>query len=152
MARARLPLIAVLAATSAMAAACGGGSYTKRDFVVRADAICASELRQARSIGSGKALSAYLAAYVPVLQAEESQLEALRRPPGPARDRAALERYFTALSQAVAEYRQLAASVKTGDNQGVANAEAVLGASRVYSLATAYGLGSCGTPSSTSVT
>jgi hypothetical protein len=132
-------------------AGCGGSSYTKRDFVARADAICASALRQTRSIAPGTALAAYLSAYVPVLEAEDTQLRALRRPPGTAHDRATLDRYYAALSQTVAEYRQLTAAVKSGDDQAVTNAEAALGASPVYTLATSYGLSSCGTPGSTAV-
>jgi hypothetical protein len=145
---ARLYALAVLAA---LAAGCAGGGYTKRDFIARADAICANALRQTRSIASGTALSSYLSEFVPVLRTEASQLRALRRPPGTATDRATLERYFAALSQTVAEYRQLAAAAKTGDEEAVSNAEAALGASPVYSLATSYGLSSCGTPGSTAV-
>jgi hypothetical protein len=131
-------------------AGCGGSRYSKHDFITRADAICAGALRQARSITPG-ALPTYLADYVPVLESEASQLQALRRPPGTARDRATLERYFAALKQAVAEYRQLAVAAKSGDEQGVTSAEAALGANPLYSLATSYGLSSCGTPGSTAV-
>lgn len=130
---------------------CGGSGYTKRDFVTRADAICAGALRQARSIAPGTTLPTYLAAYVPVLESEASQLEALRRPPDTARGRAILEHYYAALRQTVTEYRQLAAAAKSGEQDGVTNAEAALGASQVYSLATSYGLSSCGTPGSTAV-
>jgi hypothetical protein len=149
--RERVTAIAVVAATAVGLVGCGGSTYTKHDFVIRADAICAGALRQARSIAPGTALPAYLAAYVPVLESEASQLRALRRPPGSAHDQAALKQYFAALSQTVAEYRRLATAAKSGDDQGVANAESALGSSRVYSLATAYGLNSCGTPGSTSV-
>jgi hypothetical protein len=138
-------------ALAALVAGCGGSAYTKRDFVARADAICASALRQARSIAPGSALSTYLAGFVPVLESEATQLQALRRPPGNARDRATLDRYFAALQQTVVEYRQLAAAARSGDDQAVTNAEAALGADQLYSLATSYGLGSCGTPGSTAV-
>lgn len=140
-----------VAATAVIAAGCGGSSYTKHDFIVRADAICASALRETRSIASGSALSNYLTAYVPVLESEEAQLRALRRPPGTAHDRTTLQQYFAALSQTVVEYHQLAAAAKSGDDQGVANAESALGSSQVYSLATSYGMTSCGTPGSTAV-
>ena len=140
-----------IAATAVIAAGCGGSSYTKHDFIVRADAICANTLRQTRSIASGSALSTYLSAYVPLLESEQTQLRALRRPPGTAHDQATLERYFAALSQTVAEYRHLAAAAKAGDDQAVANAESALGSSQVYSLATSYGMSSCGTPGSTAV-
>ena len=138
--------------SGALLAGCGGSGYGKHDFVTRADAICAAALRQTRSIAAGTALPAYLTEFVPVLESETSQLRALRRPPGSAHDRALLGQYFAALSQTVVEYRQLAAAVKRGDDQAVADAEAALGSSPVYSLAASYGLSSCGTPSSTSVT
>ncbi|HYB31273.1 MAG TPA: hypothetical protein VEF89_32080 [Solirubrobacteraceae bacterium] len=138
-------------ALAVLVAGCGGSGYTRQDFVTRADAICAGALRQARSITPGTALPAYLADYVPVLESEASQLRALRRPPDTAHERTVLEQYFAALQQTVAEYRQLAAAAKSGDRQALSNAEAALGASQVYSLATSYGLTSCGTPGSTAV-
>ncbi|MBV8999093.1 MAG: hypothetical protein JO304_08545 [Solirubrobacterales bacterium] len=144
-----------------LAAGCGGSGYTKSDFVARANAICASAVRQTRSIpppsaaqaGSGQdaALAAYLSSVVPVLESEASQLRALRRPPGNARDQATLKRYLTALTETVTNYRQLAAAAKRGDDQTVANAEAALGASQVYSLAAGYGLRACGSPGTTAV-
>lgn len=142
-----------------LAAGCGGSGYTKSDFVARADAICASALRQTRSIappgaaqasgGQDGALAAYLARAVPVLENEASQLRGLRQPPGNAQDKAALSRYLAALGQTVSYYKQLAAAAKRGDDQAVADTEAALGSSPVYSLATSYGLRSCGTPGAT---
>ena len=136
---------------AALVAGCGGSGYTRHDFITRADAICTGALRQARSITPGTALPAYLGQFVPVLESEAAQLQALRRPPDTARDRATLAHYFAALKQTVVEYRQLAAAARSGDQQGVTDAEAALGASPVYSLATSYGLAACGTPGSTAV-
>jgi hypothetical protein len=132
-------------------AGCGGSQYSRHDFITPADAICAGALRQARSITPGTALPTYLADYVPVLESEASQLQALRRPPDTARDRATLERYFAALQQTVAEYRQLLAAARSGDQQTLISTEAALGSSQLYSLASSYGLSSCGTPGSTAV-
>jgi hypothetical protein len=84
-----------------------------------------------------------------VLENEASQLHALPRPPGNATEQAALKRYLAAVAQTVASYKQLAAAAKRGDDQAVASAEAALGASPVYTLATSYGLHSCGTPGAT---
>ena len=140
-------------------AGCGGSGYTKSDFVARADAICAGAVRQTRSIappgpaqaGSGQdsALAAYLGSVVPVLESEASQLRGLRRPPGNAGELATLDRWYSALAQSVLQYRELAAAARRGDDQSVADAEAALGASPVYSLAASYGLRSCGTPGAT---
>jgi len=144
-----------------VAGGCGASAYSKSDFVARADAICAATLRQTRSVSpsgsaqagssSDGALSAYLSSVVPVLESEASQLRALRRPPGTKSDQATLARWYAALAQSVSDYRQLAAAAKRGDDQGVADAEAALGASPVYSLAASYGLQSCGTPGTTAV-
>ena len=152
-------VLGVALVVASVAAGCGGSGYTKSDFIARADAICAGALRQTRSIsppgaaqaGSGQdgALSAYLSSVVPVLESEAAQLRALRRPPGDAREQATLERYFAALTQTVRYYQALASAAKRGDDQAVAGAETVLGASPVYSLAATYGLRSCGTPGAT---
>ncbi|MBV9943334.1 MAG: hypothetical protein JO262_14515 [Solirubrobacterales bacterium] len=143
------------------AAGCGGRAYTKSDFIARANAICADALRQTRSIpppgaaqatlGQDAALGAYLGSVLPVLENEASQLRALRRPPGNAREHATLERYFIALTQTVRDYKELAAAATHGDDQAVADAEAALGASQVYSLAASYGLRACGAPGTTAV-
>jgi hypothetical protein len=144
---------------ASIAAGCGGSGYTKQDFIARANAICTNALRQTRSItppsgaqaspGQDAALISYLSSVVPVLDSEASQLRALPRPPGDASEQAALKHYLAAVSQTVAYYKQLAAAAKRGDDQAVASAEAALGASPVYTLATNYGLRSCGTPGAT---
>ncbi|MBV9604571.1 MAG: hypothetical protein JO027_05670 [Solirubrobacterales bacterium] len=147
--------------TAVIAAGCGGSGYAKSDFIARADAICAGAVRQTRSIsppsaaqaGSGqdRALSAYLSSVVPVLESEASQLTALRRPPGTRSEQITLTRWYAALAQSVASYKELAAAAKRGDDQAVADAEAALGSSPVDSLAARYGLRSCGTPETTAV-
>ena len=148
----------VLLILTALLAGCGNG-YTKRDFVARADAICASTVRQTRSIAPpsftrsvGHQTSAPaddLAGLLPVLQSETTQLRALRRPTDDAPARATLARYLEALEQADEDYRELAGAARRGNAQGVASAEAALRASPVASLAARYGLRSCGTPGGT---
>jgi len=138
-----------LLALAAVLTGCGGSAYTKRDFIARADAICAGALRQTRSIPAGTDLASYLSDVLPVIQSEADQLRALRRPPGTARDRATLNQYFAALGQTVSDYRRLAAAATTGDQGAVASAEAALAASPLESLAASYGLRSCGAPSAT---
>jgi hypothetical protein len=138
----------------ALLAGCGG-SYTKGDFIARADAICASAVRQTRSIApvsapqSLNALAQYVSQVSPVVQSEVSQLRALRRPGGGARDRAALTAYLAASAQVAGYWRELGAAATRGDAQGVASAEAALRATPVASLAAGYGLHSCGTPGAT---
>jgi hypothetical protein len=137
-------------ALTAIAAGCGGTSYTKRDFIARADAICASAVRQARALAPQSGLAATAGAVLPVVESEAAQLRALRRPGGSAGDRAALDRYYAALGQAVQNYRDLAGAAKRGDTQGATTAEAALRANPISSLASSYGLRSCGAPGATS--
>jgi hypothetical protein len=149
----RLHAIVMLSLAS-LAAGCGS-TYAKADFIARADAICASALRQTRSISpistgqQRQALSAYLAKVLPIVQSEANQIRALRPPPGNARDRAKLEAYRSALAQITVDYRELAAAAKRGDVQGMTSAEAALRSSSIASLAASYGLRSCGTPGAT---
>jgi hypothetical protein len=145
----KLRRAALLATVAAIAAGCGGASYTKRDFVARADAICAAAVRNARAVEPG-ALAASYAALAAVVESEQRQLHSLRRPPGRARERALLGRYFAALDGVVSDFRRLASAAAAGDAQGVAEAEAALRSSPVSALAASYGLSSCGTPGSTS--
>jgi hypothetical protein len=147
----------------ALAAVLGGcgSSYTKPDFVARADAICTNAVRQTRSIAppsfsrsSARQLSAlagYLAAVLPIVQSEATQLRALRRPTRDGLAGATLARYLAAVAQAASDYRALTTAAQRGDAQGVANAEAALRASPVVSLAARYGLRSCAVPGATGV-
>jgi len=144
-----------LAAVAAPLTGCGGSSYTKSDFVARADGICSSTLRQTRALSpptatSGAAVSAYLGKLVPLVQSEADQLRALKRPADTARDQATLTAYFAALGQVVDAYRRLQAAAARGDDQTMADVEATLNANPVASLAASYGLKACGTPGSTS--
>jgi hypothetical protein len=127
-----------------------GGSYTQSDFIARADAICASALRQTRSITPTSALGEYAGAVLPIVESEAAQLHALKRPPQDARDKATLAQYLGALAQEVENYRKLAAAARRGDGQSVTDAEAALRSSPAASLATSYGLRACGTPGATS--
>jgi hypothetical protein len=92
------------------------------------------------------ALGGYLAVVLPIEQSEANQIRALRRP---TEDAHALTRYLAALTTSVNEYAGLTAAAKRGDAQAVASAEAALRANPVASLATGYGLRSCGTPEAT---
>ena len=147
-----------LLAGAALVAGCGGGGYTKSDFIARADAICTSTLRQTRGLAPaaspsqpGGALAAYLGQLVPLIESEADQLRALKRPPEDARDSATLTSYYNALGQIVANYRQLEAAAKRGDTSTVTDVEATLRDSPIASLAASYGLRSCGTPGATTV-
>jgi hypothetical protein len=145
-------------ALAGVLAGCGSSGYTKSDFIARADGICTSTLRQTRALvppastlRPGGALAVYLGQLVPLVQSEADQLRALKRPPQSARDGATLTAYYGALAQNAESYRQLEAAAKRGDTQTVTDVEAALRASPIAALAASYGLRSCGTPGSTSV-
>ena len=150
--------LGVVLAGSALVAGCGG-SYTKRDFVARADAICASALRQLRSIPPPSsspsaappagAPAGYLATVLAVEQSQYRQLRALRRPAQDNVGRAKLTRWLASLTRVVEDYRELATAAQRGNAEGVSSAEAALRASPVGSLAASYGLSSCASPGPT---
>jgi len=135
-------------------AGCGATHPTKRDFVARADAICASSLRHTRSIPTPAAtgptaLSGYLDDVLPVIRSEAAQLRGLKRPPADPRERAQLTSYLRALDDAVAGYASLAAAAHHGDRGAMARAQSALRANRAAALAAQYGLRACGAAGST---
>lgn len=142
----------ILIALAGLLAGCG--SYTKKDFVASANAICASTVRQTRLIAPPSsqqlsALASYLAKLTPILGSEEKQIGALRHPSGSPRERAELARYLAALTQSVTTFRALEGAAQAGNQQAVASAEAALQVIPLDSLARSYGLRSCGTPGAT---
>lgn len=153
--RAALPLVCVATlAAGALLAGCGGAAYGKRDFVARADAICASTTRHVRTVAAptgtgGTALAAYIEQLLPLLRGEAAQLHGLRQPPGSTAQRAQLRAFLRALDASVGEYAELAAAARRGDTAGVARAESALRANATGTLAAHYGLTGCGAPTST---
>jgi len=147
----------VLTAFAALVAGCG--TYTQSDFIARADAICASSVRETRSISPPSfgrtaaeqlsALGDYLNRVLPIARSEVSQLRGLKLPKQAAADRATLAAYLVAAGHAVGEYQALAAAAAQGDARGVSSAEAALRASPVAALAAHYGLHSCSAPGAT---
>jgi hypothetical protein len=132
----------------------GCGSYTKRDFVASANAICASAVRQTRLVAPPSsqqlaALAPYLAKLTPILESEARQIRTLQHPSATKPEQAALERYLTALTQFVNDFKALAAAAQTGSRQALASAGAALRVSSLDSAAASYGLRSCGTPGAT---
>ena len=87
--------IAAVLALAFLLGGCGS-KYTRADFRARANAICATAVRQARSLTPPaaatshaqqmKALSAYLFQLVPVVETESTQLVKLKTPPGSDRE------------------------------------------------------------------
>ena len=139
----------------------GCGSYTKQDFIARADAICTTTVRATRLIAPPsfghagaeqlRALAGYTAKVLPLVQDEAKQLAGLPRPPGGATaDKTTLTAFLGAFGALVGDYRTLETAASHANAAGVARAEAALAVSPVGSLAARYGLRSCGTAGATS--
>jgi len=152
-------LVTALALTCAGALAACGAAYTKQDYIARADAICASAVRDARAVpppvltGTGSqqlaGLAQYLTTVLPIYESEARQLRGLKLPQETSSSKVALQRFLAALSAATAELRGLARAARGKDAQGVAVAEAGLRANTADPLAASYGFKSCGTPGAT---
>jgi hypothetical protein len=137
----------------------GCSAYTKRDFVARADAVCASAVRATRALApprltaapaqQRRALAAYLTRALPIIRSEAHQLHALPRPSQSAAQRRALARYLAAVDRVSARFEALSSAASAGDGAALERAEAALSAIPIDSLASAYGLASCGTPGAT---
>ena len=133
---------------------CGDSAVTKRDFVARADAICASALRHTRTIaapsGTGtQALASYLDEVGSVLHAEAGALHGLRRPAASTGQREQLRAFLSAFDAAVGHYAALAAAAHRGDTASMAREEAALRGAATAALAGRYGLRVCGAGPST---
>jgi hypothetical protein len=133
-----------------------GSSYTKADFVGRADGICLGAVRDLRTLGAdapasgdGQALAEYLARALPVVRKEAMQLRKLPRPPLGKKGREALDSYLAALSQSVLGYTAAEQAARSGNQTGLASDLETLRANPVDRLAGQIGLRYCGTPEAT---
>jgi hypothetical protein len=148
-------LRALVLATACLALLSGCGSYTKQDFIDRADAICAAAQHQIREVTppadtSLTALTGFLAQVLPIAQKESRQLHALKRPGGGRpRDPQRLTRFLAAEAAAVSGYARLLDAAHSGDARRVADVESALAENRSTALAAAYGLRDCGAPRAT---
>lgn len=149
----RLVALLALCLSGLAIVACGGTSPTKPDVIARGNAICVGTLRSVRAISppsgvtTGAALSAYLQRVLPIVEREVSQL---RKLPRPDTDKALLNRYIDAVTQAGATYRALAVTARRNETSGVARELAALRSSPAASLARRYGLTECATAAATS--
>ena len=132
----------------AVASGCGSPPPPQASYAARAQAVCASALRQARDLtssgppaGTAAPGSGYAGRLVWILTGE---LAALRRLPPPPAARAAIERYLTALGRARDELAVLARPGAAAGNAAAPAAAAALRALPVAALARAAGLPACG--------
>jgi hypothetical protein len=149
----RLRTAGLAALTVASLAACGSSAPTKKDVIVRGNAICSGALRDVRALpppaaGSLAGMATYLKQVVPIVQREAASIRAL---PRPAKDRALLERYVTALTATAGRYQGLEAAAARGDQAAVTSGLATLAADGAPALAAQYGLTQCAQAAGTGV-
>lgn len=128
---------------------------TKQDVVARANAICASAVRAARTLpspaggaNSPAALTAYLRQLLPIVDHEAASTRAL---PRPSQDRALLNRYVAAVSLSDRQFHALDTAAGQGSAGGVSQALAALRTNPATSLAQQYGLVQCASAAGTGV-
>lgn len=137
----------------------GCGSYTKKDFVAQANAICSHTLQQLRALpapvqaggvrGQLLALGRYLTRAAPLVAAEAAKLTKLRRPSATPAQRGLLTAYLAAERQTAVEYAALARAAATGSPAAVSAAGVTLRSSPAGGLAAQYGLPVCASPGAT---
>lgn len=150
-----------ITAVLAVALAGCGSSYTRRDFVQRADGICLATTRAVRSLPSPaftgtaeqqrRSLGRYLARVAPLVQKQARRLSALPRPPGGSHEQKSIGRWLTAAHESADLLAHLAYVARTGDASAVADADAQLAAVPVVHLAANVGARSCAGPGATVV-
>lgn len=138
-----------------------GSSYSKHDFIQRAEGICLSTTRAVRSLAppeftgtaeqQRQSLGAYLARVSPLEQRQARRLSALPKPPGGRREQQLIERWLTAVHESADELSHLAGVARNGDASGVADARDQLAAVPVAHLATEVGAHACAGPGATYV-
>jgi hypothetical protein len=153
--RSPICVLFVTALVGMLVAACGS-TYTRADFIRRADGICLSTTRALRSLTppqfTGSAvqqqlsLSRYLARVSPLVSAESRRLAGLPKPPGRPADAALLQRWLRAVHDSASDIHVLGDSERAGDPAFIAAARTALGALPVVKLASRYGMKACAGP------
>jgi hypothetical protein len=148
----KLGLVALLA----LCVAGCGSHYTKQDFVSRANGICLSTTRAARSLtppqftGTAaqqrRSLGRYLTHVAPLVQSQARRLAALPKPPATKREYRLLDRWLAAEHTSALSFKNLAVAASSGSAQAVADASAQLSAVPVVRLASQYGAHDCAGP------
>ncbi len=114
-------------------------------MIARGNAICSTAASAVRATpspsgSSSGALATYLKRVVPIIDREAGSLGAL---PRPARGRDRLDAFAAAEAKLAADYGQLAAAVRAGDQTAVSRALASLQGNDAPALAARYGLTQC---------
>ncbi len=137
----------------------GCGSYTKADYVQRAEGICTSTLDAVRRLAppdqSGStahrdsSLTAYLNRVLPLMQRQLKRLRALPRPSQSQIQERALNAYLAGLRSSVAQFIVLTAAARSSTAGVVNSIAASLATEQLSRLARAYGLKTCSSSGAT---
>jgi hypothetical protein len=149
------PLIAM--AVVAVLSACGSSGPSKKDFISRADAICARGDSQIKSVPlpqttglSAPQIYANLGSYVdrllPVAQKVIVQIKALKQPSD---NQALLHRYYASLDSGIVKLQALSTAAKQANKQGLQTAITGLRDTQPAQLARQYGFRTCGSTAAT---
>jgi hypothetical protein len=138
------------------------GAVTHRQYVTRADGICAATLRATRSLTPPqqtgtleqqlRSLSAYYGRIASLLRKQDRELRALTKPKQTPRQQAELNRYLVSLSTVAGYFSKLAADAGSGKPEQLASLDSALSGEFLGQLARSYGLRECSSSGSTSVT
>jgi hypothetical protein len=136
----------LLIAAAVSLAGCGGHTITKDDVIAQGDQICETAASSVRALSppAGQSLgelARYYRQVTPIVEAEVTKLRAL---PRPARDRALLLEYLSAVGRSAGEYEALVHATRTGDRAALVAAAAALRGNPAPSLANRYGMTRCG--------
>jgi hypothetical protein len=137
----------------------GCGSFTKHDYIQRADGICGASLRSVRALtpptvsgpqaAQNASLGAYLDRMLPLMRRELGHLQALPRPSESATQKRARVAYLGALKQSIDQFATLAAAAHTNQTAEVRSLERALAANPAPRLASKYGLRNCSSSAAT---
>jgi hypothetical protein len=143
---------------SVVAAGCGS-SYTKADFIQRADGICTATTRVIRSLKppqfaassvlQRRSSVAYFVQAASIVNKEARQLSSLAVPPETAAQRRVRRHWLASVQASAAELKALAKATGTGDASAVTAADQKLAANPVVTLAAQYGAHACAGPGAT---
>ncbi len=136
-----------------------GGSYTRADFIQRADGICTGTTRQIRllrppqfgatTVLERRSSARYLIDAAELVKQEARRLSALPRPPENASQRRLRSRWLAEVHSSATELLALASATSTDDAAAMSSAEGKLAANPVVKLAGEYGARACAGPGAT---
>jgi hypothetical protein len=151
-----LLIVSVLAAV--LVAGCGS-SYTRADFIQRADGICTGTTRAVRllkppqfgqaSVQQQRSSGAYFGHAASLVKSEARRLSALPVPPETGAQRRVRVQWLAAVHDSAAALQALAEATSKGDTAATTAANQRLAANPVVRLAARYGAHACAGPGAT---